>query len=263
MPSNMKSAVEATKGGKRKGTRSVSTLTPAQLARKRANDREAQRAIRARTKEHIETLEKEIEELRSQHDRDATIQNLLRRNKALEDEIRRMRENTNMHSNDPCDAYQPMLHSSSPPRHPFGHGVSSYPMVPNITTSYSNMSDATDPWAPGVACSISSIASSPSSSGGTDDFGNNYIPTSNPSTAFERSSSSMPPNTQSPNMSCEPRDGPFDNMKSDFGCSQMNIGPLNTGYHFQPWNMYPMQYQAPSAGLDHGHQMSQIGRCQF
>lgn len=213
----------------------MSTLTPAQLARKRANDREAQRAIRARTKEHIETLEKEIEELRSQHDRDATIQNLLRRNKALEDEIRRMRENTNMHSNDPCDAYQPsmlriltccspishqktnshiVLHSSSPPRHPFGHGVSSYPMVPNITTSYSNMSDATDPWAPGVACSISSIASSPSSSGGTDDFGNNYIPTSNPSTAFERSSSSMPPNTQSPNMSCEPRDGPFDNMKS-------------------------------------------------
>ncbi|KAH7248379.1 hypothetical protein B0J15DRAFT_400930 [Fusarium solani] len=39
---------------KRKGTRSGSTLTPSQLARKGANDREAQRAIRARTKEHIE-----------------------------------------------------------------------------------------------------------------------------------------------------------------------------------------------------------------
>ncbi|KAF2859348.1 hypothetical protein K470DRAFT_265345 [Piedraia hortae CBS 480.64] len=42
----------------RAGTRSVSTLTPAQLERKRANDREAQRAIRQRTKDHIENLER-------------------------------------------------------------------------------------------------------------------------------------------------------------------------------------------------------------
>jgi hypothetical protein len=84
--------VEPTKGGKRKGTRSVSTLTPAQLARKRANDREAQRAIRARTKEHIENLEREIDELRSQKSRDQTVQELLGRNRALENEVRRLRE---------------------------------------------------------------------------------------------------------------------------------------------------------------------------
>jgi hypothetical protein len=79
-------------GSKRKGTRSVSTLTPSQLARKRANDREAQRAIRARTKEHIERLEKELEDLRSQQSRDQTVQELMRRNKALEDELHRLKE---------------------------------------------------------------------------------------------------------------------------------------------------------------------------
>ena len=75
------------------GTRSVSTLTPSQLARKRANDREAQRAIRARTKEHIERLELELEELKSKQSRDQTVQELLRRNKALEDELNRLKEN--------------------------------------------------------------------------------------------------------------------------------------------------------------------------
>lgn len=67
-------------------------MTPSQLARKRANDREAQRAIRARTKEHIERLEHELEELRSHQSRDKTVQDLLRRNKALEDELRQLKE---------------------------------------------------------------------------------------------------------------------------------------------------------------------------
>lgn len=74
------------------GTRSVSTLTPAQLARKRANDREAQRAIRARTKEHIERLERELAELKGVQSRDRKVQELLRRNKILEEEIARLRE---------------------------------------------------------------------------------------------------------------------------------------------------------------------------
>lgn len=55
-------------GKKRKASTSgrvVSNLTPDQLAKKRANDREAQRAIRERTKNQIEALEKRIEELQS------------------------------------------------------------------------------------------------------------------------------------------------------------------------------------------------------
>ena len=41
-------------------------MTPEQLAKKRANDREAQRAIRERTKGQIEDLEKRISELTDQ-----------------------------------------------------------------------------------------------------------------------------------------------------------------------------------------------------
>ena len=83
------------------GTRSVSTLTPAQLARKRANDREAQRAIRARTKEHIERLESELDELRGMQNRDQTVQELLRRNRALEDELSRLRESMGVPNSSP------------------------------------------------------------------------------------------------------------------------------------------------------------------
>ncbi|RYP03553.1 hypothetical protein DL764_005054 [Monosporascus ibericus] len=46
--------------------RGVANLTPEQLAKKRANDREAQRAIRERTKNQIESLERRISELTSQ-----------------------------------------------------------------------------------------------------------------------------------------------------------------------------------------------------
>lgn len=48
------------------GSRGVANLTPEQLAKKRANDREAQRAIRERTKGQIEQLEKRIQELTAQ-----------------------------------------------------------------------------------------------------------------------------------------------------------------------------------------------------
>lgn len=48
------------------GSRGVATLTPDQLAKKRANDREAQRAIRERTKQTINELENRIQELTAQ-----------------------------------------------------------------------------------------------------------------------------------------------------------------------------------------------------
>ena len=46
--------------------RGVANLTPEQLARKRANDREAQRAIRERTKNQIDALNRRIQDLESQ-----------------------------------------------------------------------------------------------------------------------------------------------------------------------------------------------------
>ncbi|KAK5174171.1 uncharacterized protein LTR77_001251 [Saxophila tyrrhenica] len=48
------------------GSRGVANLTPEQLAKKRANDREAQRAIRERTKNTIDSLAARIRELESQ-----------------------------------------------------------------------------------------------------------------------------------------------------------------------------------------------------
>lgn len=60
----------STAGRKRKlnstSSRGVANLTPEQLAKKRANDRQAQRAIRERTKSHIEALEQQVRDLASQ-----------------------------------------------------------------------------------------------------------------------------------------------------------------------------------------------------
>ncbi|KAI0387042.1 hypothetical protein F5Y04DRAFT_75720 [Hypomontagnella monticulosa] len=263
MSNNMKSAAEATKTGKRKGTRSVSTLTPSQLARKRANDREAQRAIRARTKEHIENLEREIEELRNHQDRDQTIQTLLRRNKNLEDELRRLREGMGIRATDSSDQFQSVFHSSSPPRsHSFGQSAHNYPVMQNIT-SYGSMPDATDVWPGAVPCSISSSVSSPTSSAATDDFGgSNYITTSAPSSVFERSS--LPPHARSPTISCVSGESAFDDVKPEFGCPPINIMPINPAYNFQSWNMYPMsQYQASATALGQSHQIPRIGGCPF
>ncbi|KAM5529731.1 hypothetical protein FOXYSP1_17575 [Fusarium oxysporum f. sp. phaseoli] len=73
-----------------KTTKRTRTLTPQQLARKRATDREAQRTMRTRTKEHIGRLEREIEELKNKQIQDQTVQGLLHRNKELQDELNRL-----------------------------------------------------------------------------------------------------------------------------------------------------------------------------
>ncbi|KAJ5388438.1 hypothetical protein N7509_010979 [Penicillium cosmopolitanum] len=79
----------------RSGTRKVTALSSEQLERKRANDREAQRSIRQRTKEHIEQLETQVSflqaqiaEMRSHSDQ---FQEILQRNAALEDEVGRLK----------------------------------------------------------------------------------------------------------------------------------------------------------------------------
>jgi tRNA U34 5-carboxymethylaminomethyl modifying GTPase MnmE/TrmE len=80
------------KRASRAGTRSVSTLSSAQLDRKRANDREAQRAIRQRTKDHIESLERRISELTSAHEaREKLFLATQQRNQELEDEVAYLR----------------------------------------------------------------------------------------------------------------------------------------------------------------------------
>ena len=72
----------------RAGTRSVTTLTAAQLERKRANDREAQRAIRQRTKDHIDSLERQVRDLTVQLESNSSgkMMDVMRRNEELEQE---------------------------------------------------------------------------------------------------------------------------------------------------------------------------------
>jgi hypothetical protein len=93
------SSKQSTPGAKRRpsraGTRSVSTLTAAQLERKRANDREAQRAIRQRTKDHIDTLERRISELSATNDTSAKLMQALQRNEELEQENAILRSRLN------------------------------------------------------------------------------------------------------------------------------------------------------------------------
>ncbi|KAL1978272.1 hypothetical protein VTN31DRAFT_1131 [Thermomyces dupontii] len=80
----------ATTGRKRDGTRKgTRTMTPEQLERKRANDREAQRTIRQRTKEHIENLEHQVAELRAKGEQ---MERVMQRNAVLEAEIAHLRQ---------------------------------------------------------------------------------------------------------------------------------------------------------------------------
>ncbi|KAH8426251.1 bZIP transcription factor [Aspergillus melleus] len=76
-------------GRKRKlnstSARGVANLTPEQLAKKRANDRQAQRAIRERTKTHIDSLEQRVRDLSSQKPY-LDLQAALKQNEAIQAE---------------------------------------------------------------------------------------------------------------------------------------------------------------------------------
>ncbi|EWY91842.1 hypothetical protein FOYG_08796 [Fusarium oxysporum NRRL 32931] len=188
------SSAEPAKSSKRKGTRSVSTLTPSQLARKRANDREAQRAIRARTKEHIDRLERELEDLKSKQSRDQTVQELLRRNQALEEELMRLKENMGVSmTSSPYSApvYDDNLSTGSgaipsPRGSPFPSG--DYSPIPDYGQQYVPLPNNCESWASTVPCPVPSNVSSPSSS--ADDYSAGYIPTSVPTSLLPSNNTS-------------------------------------------------------------------------
>ncbi|KAK4164452.1 hypothetical protein QBC43DRAFT_46769 [Cladorrhinum sp. PSN259] len=169
---------EPPKPSKRKGTRSVSTLTPTQLARKRANDREAQRAIRARTKEHIERLEHELAEYKASKTDDA-FQKLMRRNKELEDELRESRNTIAWLQRCQNIAFEadglPNVNGhgfvSRPPS--FGQGVGDYQTTASgYPTSYLPTPEPCPEWnVVSVMPPVPSTVSSPGSSAGhTEDY---------------------------------------------------------------------------------------------
>lgn len=94
-----------TAGGRKResraGTRKVTSLTADQLSRKRANDREAQRTIRKRTKQHIEHLEQQVAALSAKGEH---MDNILQHNAALEAEIAHLRSQLSMANGRPLYA---------------------------------------------------------------------------------------------------------------------------------------------------------------
>ncbi|KAH7471515.1 hypothetical protein FOMA001_g13536 [Fusarium oxysporum f. sp. matthiolae] len=173
---------------KQKGTRRVSTLTPAQLARKRTNDREAQRVIRARTKAHIKRLERELAEFKSNQGRDQTIQELLRRNKAIEKELIRLKEimRTPMASlSSPCTSLSTGSDAIPSPRGaPF---PCDYSCLHDYGQQYIPLSNNCESLASTISCPIPSNISTALSSG---DDSAGYIPTSVPTPVLPSNSTS-------------------------------------------------------------------------
>ena len=148
----------------RLGTRSVSSLTPAQLARKRANDREAQRAIRARTKEHIERLERELDEVKRSREE------LFRQNEALRNEVRELATIN--------QALMPGRPYPTPGTHPadmFGY-PSSQGFCHSLDPGYNV--DGLTPAVSGVPSRASSLGQSSGDFGTTaPGYGTSYLPT--------------------------------------------------------------------------------------
>lgn len=76
------------------GSRGVANLNPDQLAKKRANDREAQRAIRERTRAQIETLERKIQDLTAQQPYQ-DLQHVIRQKEIVEAENEEIKKRLN------------------------------------------------------------------------------------------------------------------------------------------------------------------------
>lgn len=250
------SSAEPSKATKRKGTRSVSTLTPSQLARKRANDREAQRAIRARTKEHIERLEQELEDLKSKQSRDQTVQELLRRNRALEDELNRLKENMGVSmTSSPYSTpvYDDNLSTASGPipsprTSPFPTG--DYNSLPDYSQQYVPLANNCETWASTVPCPVPSNVSSPSSSANTDDYSTGYIPTSVPTSLLPSTNNSTHNLPTMPHEKVKMEFDEVENHEQGFRLSNAPLQQAHPSYmqQQQPWNVYPVYYpQAQSS----------------
>lgn len=141
--------------------------------------------------------------MKSKQNRDATVQELLRRNKALEDELHRLRENMGVSmTSSPYSGPQGILTPSMPSRHSpvyddnlsTGSGAIPSPRtspfpnndynnagrIPDYNTGYVPFPNNCETWAASVPTpTVPSNVSSPSSSH-TDEYTSHYLPTSAP-----------------------------------------------------------------------------------
>ncbi|KAJ5082424.1 hypothetical protein N7532_011467 [Penicillium argentinense] len=144
IPDNNDNNGTTTAGRKRKlnstSSRGVANLTPDQLAKKRANDRQAQRAIRERTKTHIEALEQQVRDLASQKPV-LDLQAAMQHNERIRSENRELRQSFKA----VMDIIQPLL------ARPESTG--------NLVTQYSTLEEArlTGVDLPAVVCQPRSV----------------------------------------------------------------------------------------------------------
>lgn len=92
------------------GSRGVANLNPDQLAKKRANDREAQRAIRERTRSQIDSLERRIRELTAQRPYQ-DLQHVIRQKETVQAENEEIKKRLNS----VVSILQPLLSGQSAP----------------------------------------------------------------------------------------------------------------------------------------------------
>ncbi|KAJ5135446.1 uncharacterized protein N7515_004724 [Penicillium bovifimosum] len=112
-------------------SRGVANLTPDQLAKKRANDRQAQRAIRERTKGHIEALEQQVRDLSSQKPY-LDLQAVLRQNEAIRSENAELRQGLKA----AMDIIQPLMAKSELPDAPYSHAIPKSAPPPSHTSPF-------------------------------------------------------------------------------------------------------------------------------
>ncbi|KAL5365081.1 hypothetical protein BJX96DRAFT_6997 [Aspergillus floccosus] len=148
----------------RAGTRKVTSLSAEQLERKRANDREAQRTIRQRTKEHIERLEHQVAELKAKGEQ---YDDVVRRNAVLENEIRALRHQLALLSGRPDYGQMAETTYSATPSGPilsssqYPDPISMHPAsrAPSALSTSSQVSVTPD-WAPYSSTRSSSLCDS-------------------------------------------------------------------------------------------------------
>ncbi|GKZ63276.1 hypothetical protein AnigIFM49718_011346 [Aspergillus niger] len=126
-PSALTSADAETLAGRKHklnctSARGLANLTPEQLAKKRARDRQAQRAIREKTKAHINLLERRVRELSSQKPF-LDLQAVLRQNEIIQAENREIRQGLKAI----MDILQPLLGK---------HKLNSLPSTPSTTATH-------------------------------------------------------------------------------------------------------------------------------
>ncbi|KAK3316659.1 hypothetical protein B0H66DRAFT_604937 [Apodospora peruviana] len=167
--------------GKKKGSRSVASLSPQQLERKRANDREAQRAIRARTKSEIAGLKNMLDESQKRE------KALIEENMALRDKLSKLTGQACQPRQYPTTAITgynvdglPGAPGSavSSQASSLGQGSADYSGTPGFGPNYLATPSPCESWSPVVSGSISSPCSS---TGCPEDYVTGFIPTSVPS----------------------------------------------------------------------------------